>query len=385
MRARWDIFCRVIDNFGDIGVCWRLARQLANEHDMQVRLWVDDWSAFSRLNPAAGADHHFQDGVLVRQWPAIWTDVGWADIASQSAGAADVVIEAFGCELPEEYLAAMSTREQPSLWLNLEYLSAEVWVDDYHGLPSLHSSGLAKYFFFPGFTRRTGGLLRESDLIERRDAFQASESLQQAFFARIGVTRIRSARLISLFAYESENLGGWLDAMSVGGEVSQLLVPEGRIVEDVEGWVGEGRLPAGKVYTRGNLSLQLIPFVSQDEYDLLLWASDFNAVRGEDSFVRAQWAGRPFLWQPYPQPEGVHLEKLDAFLNLYCAGLSPAAAQSLRGLWRAWSQGEPMAEHWHLVEKMTPELTTHAENWCVSLSRQINIVDALVIFYRNWI
>jgi hypothetical protein len=25
MQLHWDIFCRVIDNFGDIGVCWRLA------------------------------------------------------------------------------------------------------------------------------------------------------------------------------------------------------------------------------------------------------------------------------------------------------------------------------------------------------------------------
>ena len=25
----WDIFCQVIDNHGDVGVCWRLARELA--------------------------------------------------------------------------------------------------------------------------------------------------------------------------------------------------------------------------------------------------------------------------------------------------------------------------------------------------------------------
>ena len=25
----WDMFCRVIDNYGDIGVCWRLAADLA--------------------------------------------------------------------------------------------------------------------------------------------------------------------------------------------------------------------------------------------------------------------------------------------------------------------------------------------------------------------
>ncbi|MBY0444112.1 MAG: elongation factor P maturation arginine rhamnosyltransferase EarP, partial [Burkholderiales bacterium] len=39
--VRWDIFCRVIDNYGDIGVCWRLARQLSFEHGFAVRLMVD--------------------------------------------------------------------------------------------------------------------------------------------------------------------------------------------------------------------------------------------------------------------------------------------------------------------------------------------------------
>src|SRR5690554_5010470 len=30
--------CRVIDNYGDISVCWRLARQLANEYPVRVSL-----------------------------------------------------------------------------------------------------------------------------------------------------------------------------------------------------------------------------------------------------------------------------------------------------------------------------------------------------------
>ncbi|HET9045379.1 MAG TPA: elongation factor P maturation arginine rhamnosyltransferase EarP, partial [Casimicrobiaceae bacterium] len=38
---RWDVFCKVVDNFGDAGVCWRLARQLVAEHDLAVTLWID--------------------------------------------------------------------------------------------------------------------------------------------------------------------------------------------------------------------------------------------------------------------------------------------------------------------------------------------------------
>ena len=45
VRRTWDIFCSVVDNFGDIGVCWRLARRLSAGLGQQVRLWVDDLAA----------------------------------------------------------------------------------------------------------------------------------------------------------------------------------------------------------------------------------------------------------------------------------------------------------------------------------------------------
>ena len=46
MRLAWDIFCTVIDNYGDIGICWRLARQLRVDDGQRVRLWVDDLTSF---------------------------------------------------------------------------------------------------------------------------------------------------------------------------------------------------------------------------------------------------------------------------------------------------------------------------------------------------
>ncbi|HLA30581.1 MAG TPA: elongation factor P maturation arginine rhamnosyltransferase EarP, partial [Pseudomonas sp.] len=144
MRPTWDIFCSVVDNYGDIGVTWRLARQLVAEHKVEVRLWVDDLGAFVRLCPEADTQAvvQLQQGVEIRQWPAPW----------QPVEAADVVIEAFACLLPEAYVAAMAARPAKVLWLNLEYLSAEEWVEGCHGLPSLQSNGLQKFFFFPGFT-----------------------------------------------------------------------------------------------------------------------------------------------------------------------------------------------------------------------------------------
>jgi uncharacterized repeat protein (TIGR03837 family) len=160
MRANWDIFCNVVDNYGDIGIAWRLARGLVGEHGLDVRLWVDDLHAFQRIWPAIdpSAEEQSCEGVTVRAWRSPFA----------ATEPARVVVEAFGCALPDAYLAAMGEQSPPPVWINLEYLSAEPWVAEHHGLPSPHPRlPLTKYFFFPGYTPATGGLLAEAGLAER--------------------------------------------------------------------------------------------------------------------------------------------------------------------------------------------------------------------------
>lgn len=237
VRASWDIFCAVVDNFGDIGVTWRLARQLAAEHGQQVRLWVDDLETFARLCPAASAqaDQQMHEGVDVRRWSSQWP----------GAEPADVVIEAFACNLPQAYINAMAASGRRILWLNLEYLSAEDWIVGCHALPSLQPNGVQKYFFFPGFEAETGGLIREADLMLRRASFQGDPERQAGFLATLGVVRQPEARLLSLFAYENTAVAGWLDALAADSRVNQLLVPEGRVLGDVAAWLGVATLEPG--------------------------------------------------------------------------------------------------------------------------------------------
>jgi len=377
LKTRWDIFCTVVDNFGDIGVTWRLARQLVAEHALAVRLWVDDLRAFERLCPPIDihAAQQWQQGVEVRQWPAEW----------QRTEAADVVIAAFACQLPSAYMDAMVEREKTPLWMNLDYLSAEDWVIGCHGLPSVKYKHVQKFFFFPGFQKGTGGLLRERGLLERRRQFQQDPQAQREFLHGLGIDPAPGAQLISLFAYENSGLASWLDAMAGDSTATHLLVPEGRILGDVERWLGVQGLAAGAVHVRGALTVQVLPFVRQDQYDGLLWCCDFNAVRGEDSFVRAQWAGRPFLWHIYRQEEDIHLDKLEAFLEVYIKGLSEPAREAISGLWRAWNAGEKMADHWQITRKHWPELEKHAEAWCLEQALQADLATALVQFYGNWI
>ncbi|WP_460079488.1 elongation factor P maturation arginine rhamnosyltransferase EarP [Pseudomonas sp. H3_H05] len=377
MAVRWDIFCTVVDNYGDIGVTWRLARQLVAEHPCAVRLWVDDLRAFERLCPQIDItlSEQWQQGVQVCHWPADWP----------STEAAEVVIAAFACQLPSAYMEAMAERQTTPLWMNLDYLSAEDWVIGCHGLPSVKYKHVQKYFFFPGFREGTGGLLREAGLLERRRQFQQDAEAQRRFLQGLGVERAPETCLISLFAYENEGLASWFDAMATDAQAFHVLVPEGRVLGDVERWLGVEDLKACAPHRRGALTVQVLPFVRQDQYDQLLWCCDFNAVRGEDSFVRAQWAGRPMLWHIYQQEEDVHLEKLEAFLRLYTQGLSETAEKAISGLWRAWNAGQDMAEHWKATRQEQQELAEHAQAWCLEQASRPDLAAALVKFYGNWI
>lgn len=375
--ARWDIFCSVVDNYGDIGVTWRLARQLVAEQAHSVRLWVDELDAFVRLCPDAsiGAECQYQAGVEVRQWREPFPVVE----------PAEVVIEAFACQLPPSYIEAMARDGTKPLWLNLEYLSAEEWVAGCHGLPSPQPGGLQKFFFFPGFVAGTGGLLCEADLLTRRRAFQGDVSAQQAFLRSLGVTRQAGARLISLFAYENPALAGWLDALVAESQPTQLLVPQGKVLGDLQRWFGETQLAPGDQRHRGNLQIHVLPFVAQDDYDRLLWCCDLNAVRGEDSFIRAQWAGRPLLWHIYPQEEGGHWDKLEAFLALFSPELPPEISAAHAALWRAWNAGRGMEQAWSDLQNAWPTLQRHAESWCDIQADRPDLATALEQFYLNWL
>lgn len=418
MPRSCDIFCNVIDNYGDIGVCWRLARQLANECGLQVRLWVDDLDSLAKLCHEADTAQDIQHcrGVEVRHWVKPF---------SEAIRPAELVIEAFACKLPQSYLEAMAA-QQRSVWINLEYLSAEDWVEGCHKLPSPHPSlPLTKYFFFPGFTRQTGGLLLERDLFVRRDAFQGDAAQQRAFWQSLGMEMPGAETLkISLFGYENAALHGLFDAWAASAQPVLCLVPEGRILPQVEQYFADaGRdspLHAGTSYCRGefirpwadksapteslpmdrmvqaipkqatgcvgitpdlrrgNLRVRVLPFVEQERYDELLWACDVNFVRGEDSCVRAQWAAKPFVWQIYPQHDAVHWQKLQAFLNLYNAPLGVAAAQAAQGLWRAWNSGGGAGQAWPAFAAARGELGSRAQGWARELAANnlaLNLLD----------
>ena len=370
-RLHWDIFCQVVDYYGDIGVCWRLARQLVHEQQCQVRLWVDDLNSFAKLAPTLDPSRQQQmlGEISVQHWIAPFPDTP----------PAQVVIEAFACHLPQRYIAAMAAQAEPPLWLNLEYLSAEPWVAEHHGLPSPHPRlPLTKYFFFPGFSPLSGGLIRESALIATREAFQQDAQAQSAWWQSLGVSLPPGALTLSLFAYPSAPIAPLLQAWAASATPVICLVPNSELSQRICASLGCPALLPGTHVSRGNLTVIGLPFLSQLEYDRLLWACDLNFVRGEDSFVRAQWAGKPLIWNIYPQQDSAHQGKLEAFLALYCQGLDTPA---LAALWRAWNGwGIDPAEAWPAFAAALPDLKPHAQRWSAALAQQTDLATQLVKF-----
>ncbi|MFT0211109.1 elongation factor P maturation arginine rhamnosyltransferase EarP [Pseudomonas sp. F1_0610] len=374
---RWDIFCKVIDNFGDIGVTWRLARQLQHEHGYQVRLWVDELEAFYAICPAAA-------NTLQRQTIEHVEIYTWNEYNLQIAQAADVVIEAFACEIPASYLDKMREKALKPLWLNLEYLTAQTWAADCHALPSMQGAGLSKFFFFPGFSEAVGGLLRERDLIAQRDAFIASPQAQATFLASLGVKKAEGRQLISLFAYENEAVASWLDALSVQPQKNHVLVPRSKVLSSVQAWLG-AELSRGKVVQRGQLNIQLIEFVEQREFDKLLWCCDVNCVRGEDSLVRAIWAGKPFVWHIYPQDDDAHWDKLNAFLELYLATTPEPIKTYISQFFIDWNAQQITATSWKCWQENWVQIQAVTENFTNQQIKLPDLASRLANFHKNWL
>lgn len=373
---RWDIFCKVIDNFGDAGVTWRLARQLAREHGLEVTLWIDKPAALTAMAPGLAPNTAVQSlaGVVVRRWDA--------DVAR--AAPAAVVIDAFGGGLPEDYVHAMASARTPPRWFVLEYLSAEAWVDGAHARPSPHpQSGLERTFWFPGFTANTGGLLREHDLLRRRDAFAGDAGAQASLWATLLLLPPSSSALrVSLFCYPNAPIAALLEQWVDGARPVVCMVPVGTAGTAIDQWLDGATWEAGTPVQRGQLTLHAIPFVAQDRYDELLWACDLNFVRGEDSFVRALMAGKPLVWQIYPQREDAHQAKLAAFLDRYLHSLDASAAAATRDLWRAWNgvDGTPaIAEAWARWTRAEPAIAAHARSWTDFLACLPELAAGLVM------
>jgi uncharacterized repeat protein (TIGR03837 family) len=297
LKSRWVIFCRVIDNLGDAGVCWRLAQQLNREFGKEVELVIDR----PELLGPFGANDSLSSRITITTWNEQTVPVLGA-----------ITISAFACALPQRYLQNMLNHlrqygfENKRYWFNLEYLSAQDWVESHHLLSStktMDTTGpqtdqsspffINETFFFPGFSSKTGGLIRESFAVNNklnRLSLRKRLGIQEGSFA------------VSLFCYPDAPIESLCNALLTlaKNRPIHLLLTAGI------------SLPSS---ANSNFQYETLPFLSQHNYDELLSACDLNFVRGEDSLVRAIWARNPFIWQAYPQDQATQQDKLSALLK----------------------------------------------------------------------
>ncbi len=376
---RWDIFCQIVDNYGDAGVCWRLARALskissrsgADGDDIRIRLFCDDLKVLNAMAHGDAVSQAASFGIEVLPWstaesPGVLSSVG------------NVVIEAFACELPSAYVSALATSTTQPIWINLEYLTAEAWADEMHLMPSPQNNGLLKHFYFPGFTAGTGGvILGDEAILRSADAPPASplSSLQanapDSLKSALGHCR-DGAKRISVFHYPTAPLDAWLtslnEAASSHDEVVDVLVCASQNIAALK----EASLG---VIDSGALRLIQLPFIPQEDYDWLVSHCDMNLVRGEDSFVRTQWAGKPFIWDIYPQSDLAHEVKLDAFLDRYFATSTP----EFRTLGQSAMKWGPVTEWWpHWTA-----WTEHSKAWAKKLVALGHLEGKILDFVKS--
>jgi uncharacterized repeat protein (TIGR03837 family) len=340
-HSHWAIFCRVVDNHGDLGVCWRMATQLA-KRQWQVTLYVDEASALQWMAPDGC------EGVKVLAWPEDNESI------SQHA-AADVVIEAFGCDIPASFQAAMAAWPQAPVWINLEYFSAEDAALRNHGLASPVMSGpakgMSKWFYYPGLTEDSGGVM---------GGLSAMTSLGMTGSDGKHAQAHALALKISLFCYEPASLGLWLEQLNELPQSVVLSVTAGRATQAVRQVLKAWSVPTIFV-------IEELPYLSHPAFDAMLAAQDLNLVRGEDSLIRAIWAGKAFLWQIYPQDDGAHHAKLAAFLKATHA--SDVVVQAHL----AWNAEQPTP-----LPVLTPSNMAEWTAWAQAIQQSLQAQNDLV-------
>lgn len=320
------LICKVIDFFGDIGVAWRIAKQLKTDFNVEVHLLIDDLITTQRLIPSLNLSLKKQmiEGITIHH-------CNFDEDSESLPTPPSFVFNLFNIDLPRSYKALI--QNEKCKYIVIEYLSAEAWVDDFHLKPSIDpKSGLIKTFFYPGFTNQTGGLIREKNLFLHRESFKSTDG-RKKFIKSIGGDPDMYS--ISIFCYPTQKIEAFLKLIDSMGIPVQCFIL--RNLLDL--------LNIKKNYKM----IRVLPyqFLSHNDFDELLWSCDFNFVRGEDSWMRALWAGKPFIWQPYIQENNIHLIKLKAFLKRYCNDCHEHLSEILIKISEDWSNNIFNQVIWH--------------------------------------
>lgn len=339
-----DIFCQVIDNYGDVGVAYRLAREFKRVYpNKKLRFVINQ---IEELN-------------LIRKSENIEV-ILYKDI-SKIENSADLIIESFGCEIPKEYMD--KALKKSKLIINLEYFSAEKWVDDFHLQESFLEGNLKKYFFIPGLSEKSGGILLDNEFLQRKKKVEANK---EYYLEKFGIKE-KYDLIGSVFSYE-KNFDSLIEELKKLDKKIILLILSEKTQKNFIKYFDNGN-------NYDKIKFVKLPFFTYDKYEELLALCDFNLVRGEDSFVRALLLGKPFLWHIYPQDENTHIKKLESFLEKYCS--------NNKELKQTFINYNINKDDFSYFFKNFKEIEKYNKNYANYLIKNCNLMEKLINFIEN--
>ena len=339
-----DIFCQVIDNYGDVGVAYRLAREFKRVYpNKKLRFVINQ---IEELN-------------LIRKSEDIEI-ILYKDI-SKIENSADLIIESFGCEIPKEYMD--KALKNAKLIINLEYFSAEKWVDDFHLQESFLGGNLKKYFFIPGLSEKSGGILLDNEFLQRKKKVEVNNEYYLKYFG----IKEKYDLIGSVFSYE-KNFDSLIEELKKLDKKVILLILSEKTQKNFIKYFDNGN-------NYDKIKSVKLPFFTYDKYEELLALCDFNLVRGEDSFVRALLLGKPFLWHIYPQDENTHIKKLESFLEKYCS--------NNKELKQTFINYNINKDNFSYFFKNFKEIEKYNKNYANYLIKNCNLMEKLINFIEN--
>ena len=376
------ILCKVVDNYGDIGVAYRLARRLQKISKENINLIVDDLQAFNKICNSVSLEKSFQvvEGFSIYNWKDY--DFCYSDFSKNDGEKLAVILECFQCGRPDwmEKILFEDKLKRTVQVIMIDYLTAEPYAETFHCLKSLtRSAKVQKVNFMPGFTDKTGGLIIEEDwkkLPERKKdggilvftyernwqpVVQALEEVQtaQKTQAKNNITKEKT-----ILVAQGRGQKSFLDAVNA---VSKKIC---------EGTENKG----------GRLKVQALPYLNQYEWDKLLRECSVLFIRGEESLSRACLSGIPFVWHAYPQSEEYQLVKVKALLDRMKQHFKPEDFEIIERLWlninspEAEISDEEMKESCRLFLEKADDLCYGFRDFSLSLIKNGDLVQNLMTF-----
>lgn len=363
------VLCKVIDNYGDIGVAHRLCMELLGllGKEYSIRLVTNSLTAYHAIIPEVRLiPYQIVNGITVLDWDD--NEMCLRECALHPIG---IILQCFQCGYPkwlEDMLFSTDGAEKAEsknifdarhevTVIDIDYLTAESWADDFHKMKLLtRSSFVHKYLFMPGFTASTGGLLLKGRTPLPPCPYSMPSNPYPLHILVFGYSRdytplVRAlSRVCNMFpikVYVASGAGqkAFLDAHKTLSAKSYPLIP--------------------------------IPFLRQDEWDKMLMSVDIAFVRGEDSLAGAALAGIPYVWEAYKQEGGAQIKKASALLERMKPYFTDGQYDLLHSLWMLWNggEGEDLLYEFILRHK---ELKTPFARYADSLVRNGDLAENLV-------